>query len=170
MNPKPFVILVAALMLSGLPYRAVHALTGDSTQPINIEADSAEYDDKTGESIYRGRVRLIQGSMVLTGNVVTITAPNQELEKIVSEGNLATFKMLQDDGSEVYAEAEYLEYNLKGNEILLLRRAWVEQGNNKIASDRILYDTLSETMDAGDPEQGSRVKMTITPDGDQSEP
>lgn len=146
------------------------ALTGDSTQPINIEADSAEYDDKTGVSIYRGRVRLMQGSMVLTGKVVTITAPSQSLEKIISEGDLSTFKMLRDDGEEVYAEAEYMEYNMKNNQILLLRQAWVEQGNNKIASDRILYHTVSETVDAGDPEQGSRVRMTITPENNPAEP
>lgn len=142
------------------------ALTGDTTQPININANTAEYDDKIGVSIYRGNVRLMQGSMVLTGDTITITAPDEKLQKIVAEGSkdrLSTFKMLRDDGEQVYAEAEFMEYDLSKNQILLLRRAWVEQGGNKIASDRILYDTVKETVDAGDVAQGSRVKMTITP-------
>jgi len=153
-------------------YRTALALTGDTTQPIDIEANTAEYDDKTGVSVYRGNVRLIQGSMVLTGYKITITAPGQKLHMIVAEGSkdrLSTFKMLRDDGEAVYAEAEFMEYDLSKHQILLLRQAWVEQSGNKIASDRILYDTVKETVDAGDVTKGSRVKMTITPGSTGSE-
>jgi len=159
-------ILVLAALASLAGHRPALGLTGDTTQPIHIEADKAEYDDKTGVSIYRGKVRLIQGSMVLTGDKVTITAPEQQLQKIVAEGSkdhLSTFKMLRDDGEAVYAEAEFMEYDLSKHRILLLRHAWVEQSGNKIASERILYDTVKETVDAGDVSKGSRVKMTITP-------
>lgn len=164
-------VLVTLILLATGP-RAALALTGDTTQPIHIDANTADYDDKTGVSIYRGNVRLIQGSMVLTGDKITITAPGQKLQKIVAEGSkdrLSTFKMLRDDGEAVYAEAEFMEYDLGKNQILLLRHAWVEQGGNKIASDRILYDTVKETVDAGDVTQGSRVKMIITPGSGGSE-
>ncbi len=139
------------------------ALTGDTEQPIQVEADSAEYDDKTGTSIYRGKVRMVQGSMVLTGDVVTVLTPGQRLIKIISEGRKATFKMLRDDGETVYAEAEHLEYDIPGHRILLLRKAYVEQGNNRIDSERIEYDTLTQTVEAGHEKDGGRVRMTIIP-------
>jgi lipopolysaccharide export system protein LptA len=147
-----------------------HGLTGDTEQPIQVEADSAEYDDKTGTSVYRGKVRMIQGSMVLTGDVVTVLTPNQRLTKIISDGHKATFKMLRDDGESVYAEAQHLEYDIPGHRILLLRKAYVEQGHNRINSERIEYDTVSQTVEAGHQKDGGRVKMTIIPGSTPSNP
>jgi len=147
-----------------------HGLTGDTEQPIQVEADSAEYDDKTGTSVYRGKVRMIQGSMVLTGDVVTVLTPNQRLTKIISDGHKATFKMLRDDGEAVYAEAQHLEYDIPGHRILLLRKAYVEQGHNRINSERIEYDTVSQTVEAGQQKDGGRVKMTIIPGSTPSNP
>ena len=46
-------------LLSGL----AHALPSDSQQPINIQADSAEMDDKRGVAIYRGDVIITQGTL-----------------------------------------------------------------------------------------------------------
>ena len=58
-------ILIAASL--GAPW-AVMAMTGDREQPIHIEADSVDIDDKKGVSIYRGNVRMTQGSIVLTAD------------------------------------------------------------------------------------------------------
>ena len=64
-------LLIAASfsMLSGLAY----ALPSDRNQPINVQADSAEMDDKRGVAIYRGDVIITQGTLKITGDTVTIT-------------------------------------------------------------------------------------------------
>lgn len=48
------------------------ALPSDREQPIRVQADSAELDDKQGVAVYRGDVVVTQGSTKLTGNTVTL--------------------------------------------------------------------------------------------------
>jgi lipopolysaccharide export system protein LptA len=141
-----------------------HARSGDSRQPLHVEADTAEFNDNTGISVYHGSVRITQGTMVLTGDVVTVTAPNQHVKKIVSEGQLATFHQLTDDDEAIDAESEYMEYNAITNKIILLKKATMTQAGHTIASERIEYNTITKIVDAGDPKTGHRVKMTITPE------
>lgn len=141
-----------------------HARSGDSRQPLHVEADTAEFDDNTGISMYHGSVRITQGTMVLTGDVVTVTAPSQHVNKIVSEGQLATFHQLTDDDEAIDAESEFMEYNAITNKIILLRKASMTQAGHTIASERIEYNTITKIVDAGDPKTGHRVKMTIIPE------
>ncbi len=147
-----------------------HGRSGDTEQPMHIEADSAEFNDNTGVSVYRGKVRVTQGSMVLTGDVVTVVAPKQRIQKVTSEGNLSTFHFVTDDDRKIDAEAEYMEYNLQGNKIILRRRAKLTEGQNTFSSVRIVYDTQTRVVDAGDPQKKSRVKMTIVPQSLKSKP
>ena len=49
------------------------ALPNDQEQPIRIQADDAQLDDKNGVATYKGDVIITQGSMKITGNTVTIT-------------------------------------------------------------------------------------------------
>ena len=60
------------------------SLSDDSSQPINIKSDSAEINDATGVSIYIGNVVITQGSMVLTGDKVTLEVSNKKVQKITS--------------------------------------------------------------------------------------
>ena len=46
----------------------VHALPSDNSKPINVQADSAEMDDKRGVAIYRGDVIITQGTLKITGD------------------------------------------------------------------------------------------------------
>jgi lipopolysaccharide export system protein LptA len=147
-----------------------YARSGDTEQPMHIEADSAEFNDNTGVSVYRGKVRVNQGSMVLTGDVVTVVAPKQRIQKVTSEGNLSTFHFVNDDNREIDAEAEYMEYNIKDQKIILRRKARLTEGQNTFSSVRIVYDTQTRVVDAGDPKKNSRVKMTIMPQSLKSKP
>ena len=53
------------------------ALPNDQQQPIRIQADDAQLDDKNGVATYTGDVIITQGSMKVTGNKVTITPMDQ---------------------------------------------------------------------------------------------
>ena len=52
------------------------ALPNDQQQPIRIQADDAQLDDKNGIATYKGDVIITQGSMIVKGNTVTITGAN----------------------------------------------------------------------------------------------
>ena len=85
----------------------VIALTDDSTKPINIQADSAEINDDTGISTYRGNVKITQGSTILTGDIVILETANKKVKKIISEGKLSTFKQTTDDGRKINSVTGY---------------------------------------------------------------
>lgn len=151
------------------------ALSTDKQQDIEIEADSAEMDDVKGISIYRGDVIVVQGSIRMTGDIMTVYFDdNDDMELVVMEGNPATYRQLPDD-SEVYDEAESLRmeyYSLK-DYVILIDEALVTQEGMRLSGDRIEYDTITNqakaqsrtttTIDDKDatPKEGERVKLII---------
>jgi lipopolysaccharide export system protein LptA len=75
------------------------ALPNDQDQPIRIQADDAQLDDKQGIATYTGNVIIIQGSMKVTGNTVTMTrTPAGDIDVVTAVGNLAYFEQLQTAG------------------------------------------------------------------------
>lgn len=140
------------------------ALTDDSTKPINIQADSAEINDDTGISTYRGNVKITQGSTVLTGDTVILETANKKVKKIISEGKLSTFKQTTDDGRKINAEAEKMVYNITGNKIVLTKNAKLTEAGNTFASDKITFYTDKEIVTAGSSSGNDRVNITVFPE------
>lgn len=154
------------------------ALSTDKEQPIEIEADTGELDDIKNISIYRGNVVVIQGSIRMTGDKMTVYfTENEDIDTIIMEGNPATYRQLPDD-SDVYDEAEALtmEYYELRNLIILIDKAWVKDADSILTGDRIEYDTLLSQVKAwhdknkpAGPEKKDRVKLIIKPKKKPSE-
>lgn len=149
------------------------ALSTDSDQPIEIEADSAELDDQKGVTVYTGDVVVVQGTIRMTGQKMTVYYnEKKDLDTVIMEGHPATYRQLPDN-SKVYDEAEALrmEYYETKNLIVLIDQAVVKQEGLRFSGSRIDYDTLNskikakgETKQDGGTNQGSgRVKITIKP-------
>ena len=68
-NPLPLLISLGLAAASSTSW----ALPSDRDQPIRVQADSAELDDKQGVAVYRGSVVITQGSLKITGDTVTLT-------------------------------------------------------------------------------------------------
>ncbi len=140
------------------------ALTDDSTKPINIQADSAEINDDTGISTYRGNVKITQGSTILTGDIVILETANKKVKKIISEGKLSTFKQTTDDGRKINAEAEKMVYSITGNKIVLTKNAKLTEEGNTFSSDKITFYTDKEIVTAGSSSGNDRVNITVFPE------
>jgi len=161
--------LIMLFALCILYNSVVLARSDDSSKPINIQADSAEINDATGVSIYRGNVVITQGTMRLTGNTVTLETANKKVQKITSIGKLSTFKQTTDDGRVVNAEAEKMVYRINANEIVLTENAKLTEAGNSFASDRIVFYTDKEIVTAGSPTGNDRVNITVFPETLKSE-
>ncbi len=159
MNKRYFILLLTILFLSTL--NSVSARSDDSEKPIHITADTAELNDKTGVSIYRGDVEMIQGTTILTGDVITVYTKNNQVTKMISNGNLATYQETTDDGDIVYAESEEMIHNSSEKKIELFRRGKITQVGNIIKSDYILYLTEEGLIDTGT--KKDRIQITIQP-------
>ncbi len=148
--PSKLLIIAAAVVLSG----AALALSTDSGQPINIEADRAEADNARRVTIYRGDVIITQGTLKITGETVTIYYDEQSrLTKLVSVGKPARFRQLPDGQSNIpknyqKARAKRMEYYARKDLIVLLGSAVFDQGGDRVAAERIVYDSKNSRMQA----------------------
>jgi lipopolysaccharide export system protein LptA len=159
MNNKVFLLLV--IFACSSTFSTVNARSDDSEKPIHITADTAELNDKTGVSIYRGDVEMVQGTTILTGDIITVYTKNNEVTKMISVGNLATYQETTDDGDIVYAESEEMIHNSTEKKIELFRKAKITQVGNVIKSDYILYLTEEGLIDTGT--KKDRIQITIQP-------
>lgn len=154
----------------------VYGLSSDFEQPIEIEADFAELDDEKGVTVYIGKVIVVQGSIVMTGDRLTARFTSErELEDAVLEGRLATFKQTPDlGGLDIEGEAEIVEMHAFENIFYLTGKAKVTQGKRLTQGHRISYDTerslatvrASKRNGPGgklDPREGGRVRIIIPP-------
>lgn len=167
MRPDPALWLMV-LLAAAAP--AV-ALEGDANQPIEIEADTMTLDNAAGITRYEGSVRLTQGSITVTGERLTLRADNGRLEHMEILGSPATFEQQADNGQWARGRARRMEYEAGRSRLLLTGEARMRQGANHIESERIHYNTESNSLTAGKaPPQsggdGERVRIIINPEQD----
>jgi lipopolysaccharide export system protein LptA len=155
----------------------VAALSTDSEQPMEVEADFAEFDDATGNSLYRGNVVVVQGSMRITGDVLTIDyTDTRELDLITIEGRPAHFQQRPDNEDvDVVGEAKRIEYHGREDLLYLFVKAKVTKGERLFKGDRIVYDSNASTVRArAEPREvegpRERVKVVIPPKKDSANP
>jgi len=127
------------------------ALPTDREQPIRVQADSAELDDKQGVAVYRGDVVITQGSMKITGDTVTITQNKQgEIEVFTSVGKPAYYEQKPAvDKQIVKAYGLTIQYFAANDRIVLIDQAKVVQEGNTFEGEKIVYDTQRQIVNAG---------------------
>ncbi|MEX0449403.1 lipopolysaccharide transport periplasmic protein LptA [Spiribacter sp. 221] len=151
-----------------------HAQTPGSPDrgPVELEADSAEVDDASGRSVYKGDVVLTRGSLRITGDVMrAFVDAHRQLQRVVVEGVPATYRETLPDASSRHAEAPRMEYFTSGPErLILLEGARLWQGDNTVTGETITHypaedRTVAEGAGGGD----GRVNVRVlpAPEGDQ---
>src|SRR5471030_2774173 len=129
------------------------ALPNDSQQPIHIQADDAQLDDKQGVATYTGAVIITQGSMKITGNTVTLTrTPAGDIDVVTSVGNLAYFEQRQAaaDPAPMKGYGKTIQYHAQQNRIILIDQARVVSSDgNTTDGEKITYDTVKQIAQAG---------------------
>lgn len=154
------------------------ALATDRNQPLEIEADYAELDDGVRTAVYTGNVIATQGSMRLTGDVLTVRyTEEKEIKEVLLDGKPAKFRQRPDKG-EGYDEGEALrmEYHALDNLLYFIDQAKVNQQQKIFTGHRMVYDTERNivtikraTAGAAKPPRGGagsgsgRVKIVIPP-------
>ncbi|SEI04489.1 lipopolysaccharide transport periplasmic protein LptA [Pseudomonas fuscovaginae UPB0736] len=128
------------------------ALPNDSEQPIRVQADDAQLDDKQGIATYKGDVIITQGSMIVKGNTVTLTRTKDgAIDVVTSVGNLAYFEQKQKatDPQPVKGYGKTIQYHAQQNRIVLIDQAKVVNEGNTTEGEKIVYDTVKQVATAG---------------------
>ena len=158
----------AALALWGaLAPRPGLALPDDRNQPIYIQSDRAERDERKGTTVYTGDVEIDQGSLHISADRVTIAMDGDQVTRIDALG--APAKMHQKPSPErepVYARATTIQYDVAREILTLIEQAAVTQEGSTVKGERIEYFVQEQRVKAssGSAESGaSRVQMVIQP-------
>ena len=154
------------LLLCLISPRVLWALATDKEQPIAIEADSLDIDDKEGISTYRGNVRVTQGTILVLAEVVTVYSKERELQQVVAVGTPASFRQeVEGEDGEIRAQGDVVNYYPATDRIVLSGGAHLWRGKNEFLGNRIEYDSLQDIVKASAAESGEqRVKVIIQPE------
>ncbi len=170
MTPHPLKLkdLIAALVVvSTMAFSpAALALKSDADKPIEIESDSADFNQQQSIYSYRGNVKLRQGTRRLWADVLHVyTADGGGIDKVIATGNVAKFRQRQDGKTEdSYGEAKRIEYYADEEHYILLKSAKAWRDGNLISSDRIDYYGNSGKMISKRTKKGDqRVRVTLPP-------
>ncbi|MGY4492475.1 lipopolysaccharide transport periplasmic protein LptA [gamma proteobacterium L18] len=138
------------------------ALPTDRDQPIHIQSDDAQLDDKQGVATYKGNVIITQGTMKITGNTVTITRNAQgDVDVFTSVGNLAYYEQKPAiDKPIVQGYGKTIQYFSAQNRIILIDQAKVVNDGNTSEGEKIVYDTVKQVVNAG---RATGAKVTPRP-------
>jgi lipopolysaccharide export system protein LptA len=156
-----YLITIAGLIFS----LSLSALPGDSNEPIIVESDSAERNEKTGLTQYVGNVVIRQGSILIDADQVTIYYEGSAVSRILCKGNLASYQQSDQSGSRVLARAETIEYIPSNKLINLKKNASLSNKGTQIKGDTINYDLNNETWKAKGDNQSTqkRIQLVIPP-------
>ena len=157
-------IQLSCIFLLLLPISG-NALESDKEQPLYVEADGADIDDKTGVSIYTGNVVITQGSIKLNADKVTVTQKGEKSDHILAEGNPVKFQQ-QAEGKKglIKGRAKTADYHMDSETIYMIGDAIMIQGEDTFRSDRITYDRVKGQVKAGASAKGKqRVRIAIQP-------
>ena len=143
----PFLLGLSAALGSASAW----ALPTDRDQPIHIQSDDAQLDDKQGVATYKGNVIITQGSMKITGNTVTITRnATGDVDVFTAVGNLAYYEQKPAaDKPIVQAYGMTIQYFAAQNRIVLIDKAKVINDGNTSEGEKIVYDTVRQVVNAG---------------------
>ena len=145
------------------------------SQPIQISADNAQSIGSLGQTIYRGNVIVEQGSLLLSGDMVTVIALYDdninEKDKIQHSaieaiGKPAFFHQYDNRGRvTVKAKAKKLEYSIESGIIRLQGNASIDQAGYIVTGDKIEYSTHMQSIKAktNSANTDTRVHTVIKP-------
>ena len=157
------------LLLFSMP---AAALKSDRSQPIDVDAGSAEFDEARGVTVLSGGVLLEQGSLQITTETATIYRDPEagSINKIILEGNPATIEQLLDEQpAGMKARAQRIEYDLLTQTVTLIDDAELDQGSRHFSGARFEYDIANSRVKAqSGPGGDRRVRMTFDPATDSA--
>jgi lipopolysaccharide export system protein LptA len=163
------------LLLLAAPAWAERA---DRDKPAVIDFDKAFTDDLNQVSVFTGKVRLTQGTLVLTGEKMEVRrSPEGYANAVVTApaGGLATYRERLDPrtpGVEetVEAQGERIEYDERSDTLKISGRALVRTFENgkprdEVVGDSVVYNASAQTTTVdGKPAGGDgRGRLVLPP-------
>ena len=153
---------ILIVVLSSVLATQCLALPDDRQQPISIESDYAERNEKTGRTIYRGNVVISQGSVLVEADQIVLHLEDNKISRIECTGKPASYKQKPTiEGATMIARADHIDYMPATNKLVLKQNAMLSRNGTIIKGDSIDYDINKETWKAKGNNQGQQKRIQL---------
>jgi lipopolysaccharide export system protein LptA len=130
---------------------------GNNSLPVNIHADTLEYDNKQNQVAFNGHVVARQGDMVIFADAMKVDYESKgKLRQIQAQGGV---KIIQGDR---IATGDTITFYNEQQKIVLSGNPRVWQGDNVITGEKITV-YIKEERSVVEGSQAGRVSATIVP-------
>ena len=157
-------ILRSLLVIAVLAGAPAHARDDDRQQPATIEADRAEIDRASGESLYFGNVVFEQGTLRLTGDRVAIATREGTVDRAEAQGDPARIRQENNQGQMVRAHGRTIDYDAAEGLVVLTGNAELQRDGERFAAGKIRYWPDSGRVEGDRGDDGGRVQIRIEPE------
>ncbi|MDN6179544.1 MAG: lipopolysaccharide transport periplasmic protein LptA [Halomonas subglaciescola] len=172
MNTRLFSFITAALLgltVLGISTLGANAALAAPTDPVQVEADRLDLDQRAGTAVYRGNVDMRQGQMQLRGARVEVTRnASGELSRATAFGERAYLRHQPEGQKEpIEGEARQIIYHVAERRVELIDQAELNQGGDHFSGGRLEYFIDKEVVQARSDVKGSdtqRIHMTLQPE------
>lgn len=163
----PSLALVSALALQG----PAIAQIGNSSLPLDIEADHVDVLDAEKRIVWRGNVRANQGTSSLHAQRIEVFYAGEG-----ADGGWGDIERIEAFEEVLYitpgqrARGDEGVYRLEEETITLTGEVWITQGDNTIATNYFVTDLVTGDSSFGQRGDGERVRAVLIPEGDNDQP
>ena len=115
--PKFAALFIATVMLiTSLPGMTRQS---DRDKPIDVRANSSEFDEKSGRQTLSGDVQITQGTLQISADFIAISLENNALSKIEGRGSPIRFSQENETGELMQGEASEIIYDAIAGTLIL---------------------------------------------------
>ena len=161
-------ILVPVFMLPWSP--ACFAERADRSKPIHLEADQVLMDDAKQISTFIGKVRLSQGTLLLSGDKIIVVEDKDGFKHATAYGKTAEFRQKR-EGADEYVEGygERIEYDTRTDTLDFHENARLTRDLDEVSGKHIVYSVKTEIFKVDSSDENSattkpqRVRAVLQP-------
>ncbi|MFK8079248.1 MAG: lipopolysaccharide transport periplasmic protein LptA [Granulosicoccus sp.] len=139
------------------------ARQSDRTKPIDVRADSSEFDEKAGVQTLQGNVQITQGTMQISADFIAISLKDNGLSKIEGRGSPIKFVQENEAGELMQGEANEIIYDAINGTLVLQGAASLSQPRQNLTSEKITFDSKTQKVSAKGGGDNGRVSIQIQP-------
>lgn len=113
-------------------------------EPIQIEAESGEYDNRINAYKLFGNVRISHGPLSVNADEGYAFQTEGEDERIELFGQPTQWTMAMEDGSQASGQSDQIIYNLTQNIITMIGNARVQDKRGTFTGSKLTYNLETE--------------------------
>ena len=128
----------------------------DDRKPIEILADSLEWDKQLGQAVATGNAKAIQGQTTIKANKITAILSednSQQIKELQAIGNVVFFKDKQ------LATGDKATYYLNQSKVIITGSVELKRDGNIIKGEKLIIDFLSGLSKMEGSDKNQKVKM-----------